>query len=61
MNLSQARQMGKLHLVPRERMARPWLAEGEGREGKKATDTGSSKHYRLALVSWGQAREAELA
>lgn len=58
MNLSQIRQMGKLHLVPRERMTRdgPWLAEQEDREGKEATDTGSSKHYRLGpcLLGPGQ-------
>lgn len=48
--------MGKLHLVPRERMACPWLAEREDREGKEATDTGSSKHYRLGpcLLGPGQ-------
>lgn len=57
MNLSQTRQMGKLPLVPRERMTwdSPWLT-AQDREGKEATDTGSSKPYRLGpcLLGPGQ-------
>ena len=62
MNLSQIRQTGKPHLVPRERVIHdgPWLAELKDRGGK-AMATGASKPTGLFLVSWCLASGAELA
>lgn len=62
MNLSQIRQTGKSHLVPRKRVTHdgPWLAELKDREGKTMA-TGTSKPTGLFLASWCLSSGAELA